>query len=100
MLCKKVFEENLICIPSEDHDFYRKHKDQKLYDQLESIITTTNIPKTMAELLHKAISQLNETFNQSFTRYAQKNKHLSSSECLQIRSYVVVGVHIYGLAKY
>ena len=96
----KAFEENLIHIPSEHHNFYCKHRDQKLYDQLRSIITKINTSELMAESFHGMDSQMNEAFNQSFTRYAPKNKQLSSPEYLQIILYVAVGVHNYGFAKF
>ena len=97
---KRALEENLTYIPSEDHNFYCKHRDKNLYDQLVSIIAKINTLEIMVKSLHDANSQINEEFNQSFTRYAPKNKHLSSSECLQIRLYVAVGVHNYGFAKF
>ena len=85
----------------ESKRFYRcKTKDAKLYDVLTKKIARFITLDRLKEISHGMDTQVNESFNNTLSWFAPKNKVYCGSSSLSNRLCIAMGVHSIGLVRY
>jgi len=82
------------------HCYRCKVKDVALYEQLNHLIARFITIEALLELAHSLDTNANESFNQSISWMAPKNKVYSMSVSLKIRIGMAIGINTMGLVRY
>jgi hypothetical protein len=81
--------------------YYRcKTKDAKLYNALHDILERFTTMDKLRDVAHGMDTQINESFNNTFSWFAPKNKVYCGSESLTNRLSIAIGVNSVGLEMY
>jgi len=80
--------------------YHCKQKDAKLYQKLQAIISRFITKECLDDLCHGMNTQVNESFNNTFSWYAPKNKVHCGTWSLQNRLGIPIGIHSVGFDAY
>jgi hypothetical protein len=81
--------------------YYRcKTKDAKLYVKLQEILERFITPERLKEVAHGMDTQCNESFNNTFSWLAPKNKVYCGTRSLRNRLCIGIGIHALGTTEY
>lgn len=80
--------------------FRNKHMDLKLYKKLQEIVGRFTTMERLKEVAHNMDTQVNESFNNTASWFAPKNKVYCGTRSLWSRLYMAVGINSFGFAAY
>jgi hypothetical protein len=87
--------------PESRKGFYRcKTKDAKLYVKLDEILSRFITLERLNEVAHGMDTQVNESFNNTFSWLAPKNKVYAGSQSLKNRLCIGIGINALGTHEY
>jgi hypothetical protein len=85
----------------ESRQYYRnKEKDAKLYEAVQKIICCFITPERLEEVAHGYDTQINESFNNTASWFAPKNKVYCGLQLLEDRLSMAVGINSIGIERY